>query len=519
MGKLSQQQLPVLQPQRRGGSVEGVGSRIFCCRRCSIGLSRIAKEFNFKCLLVLLLTLALSVYALFSVLPLHSNQSVFDAKESIKLRATAQAYFRLQKPASELIPHISELEDEILGEIGVPPSKVAILSMHQPGGSNWTDVVFGVLPPLLNVSMDPVVLSLLKSTLVALYLEEANLTLSNTTFGQPFSFDILKFPGGLTLIPEQNSHFGEIPDIFFNFTLNNSIDEIKENFMALNKQLRFGLHLMPDENVYIQVTNKKGSTRDPPVVVEASITSDLGRMTLQRLRQLAEIIRGSSRKNLGLDNSVFGKVKEVILSSRFNHPAHALPPSPSPSPSRSPCSSPYPSPDSSWDTGPSVSPAPGSQSDPPSPVRFHHSAPCSHCHASTPASRQALAPSPNYHSPRPPSIPNTPAPSVMHNSSNRGHSSSPSSSPTSHTNRNLSPAASSLPPPKDPKSEMPLGPSPLPVVSYVSTHGQNNGKGRDPVSSPGVLPSISESSSSVLLSSTYKICWICLLELLMLNLL
>lgn len=265
------------------------------------------------------------------------------------------------------------------------------------------------------------------------------------------------------------------------------------------------------QNVYIQVTNKKGSTRDPPVVVEASITSDLGRMTLQRLRQLAEIIRGSSRKNLGLDNSVFGKVKEVILSSRFNHPAHALPPSPSPSPSRSPCSSPYPSPDSSWDTGPSVSPAPGSQSDPPSPVRFHHSAPCSHCHASTPASRQALAPSPNYHSPRPPSIPNTPAPSVMHNSSNRGHSSSPSSSPTSHTNRNLSPAASSLPPPKDPKSEMPLGPSPLPVVSYVSTHGQNNGKGRDPVSSPGVLPSISESSSckSLITAFDFSICEFC----------
>lgn len=120
--------------------------------------------------------------------------------------------------------------------------------MHRAEISNWTDVVFGVLPSQPNVSTDPYLLTLLRSILVDLYLQGSNLTLTNATFGHPFSFNILKLQGGITLIPDKLAPpIGQIPEILFNFTLNNSIDEIRENFMALNRQLRLGLHLMPDE--------------------------------------------------------------------------------------------------------------------------------------------------------------------------------------------------------------------------------------------------------------------------------
>ncbi|XP_059648108.1 uncharacterized protein LOC132294317 [Cornus florida] len=90
-------------------------------------------------------------------------------------------------------------------------------------------------------------------------------------------------------------------------------------------------------NVYVQVTNKNGSTRAPPVTVQASVMSDMGRLLPQRLKQLAETIVGSPAKNLGLSNSVFGKVKEIRLSSYLNRTLDATPtPSPAPAPAPAP---------------------------------------------------------------------------------------------------------------------------------------------------------------------------------------
>jgi hypothetical protein len=53
----------------------------------------------------------------------------------------------------------------------------------------------------------------------------------------------------------------------------------------------------------------------------------------QRLKQIAQTIRGSARKNLGLNNGVFGKVKEIRLSSFLKDTLHAYPPAPAPAPS------------------------------------------------------------------------------------------------------------------------------------------------------------------------------------------
>lgn len=493
MGKLSHQKLPVVrqQQQRRGPTEEGgVGSSIFCCRRCSAVFNRIARDYGCKCVFVLLLSVAVFVYALFSVVHLSSKEIGYDAKDAIKISATVQAYLRLQKPVAQLLPHINELEYDIFGEIGVPSTKVAILSMHGEGLSNITDVVFGVLSDPPNVPINPVFLSVLKSSFVELFLLQSNLTLTNTTFGEPSSFEILKFPGGITLIPEQSPSIWNVPQILFNFTLNNSIYEIREKFVELKTQLKLGLDLMPDEIVYIQVTNKNGSTRDPPVVVEASITSNWGILLPQRMRQLAKKLMGSP-KNLGLDMYVFGKVKEVSLSSSLQHSLDVLPPTPSPSPS------------------PSPSPAlPFYESDPPAPVHnFPLSAPCSNSDVyapSDPSPRNDL----DYFS----------VPSPAENGPKCCSGLSPSYSPISHAHppsRNLSPRASA--PSTGPIAR--TGPSPLPTVSFHSDHGQENENGRRLASPSHSLPLISASSLYSARSSPYHTCWVCLFGLFIFHLL
>lgn len=119
--------------------------------------------------------------------------------------------------------------------------------MHQPGAANWTDVVFGVLPDPINVPINLMYLSVLRSSLLDLFLQQSNLTLTTSIFGQPSMFEILKFPGGVTIIPMQYAAIWQIPQMLFNFTLNNSISVVLENFIELKDQLEFGLHLRPYE--------------------------------------------------------------------------------------------------------------------------------------------------------------------------------------------------------------------------------------------------------------------------------
>ncbi|KAL5789798.1 hypothetical protein ACOSQ2_004686 [Xanthoceras sorbifolium] len=450
-------------PQQQSHESTNPGSSRFFCQRCSMVLSRVSKHCSLKCLVLLILGVAVFLSAIFWILPFHRAQYGFDAKDAIKLSATVQAYFRLQKPVSQLVPHIERLEYDIYEEISVPNAKVAILSMHQQGGSNWTGVVFGVLSDPINVPINSVSLSVLRSSLIELFLQQSNLTLTTSIFGQPSRFEILKFPGGITVIPSQSVSIWQITQILFNFTLNNSTSDIVENFVELRDQLKYGLHLRPYENVYVQVTNAFGSTISSPVTVQASVMSDLGSLVPQRLKQLAETITDSPAGNLGLDNSVFGKVKGVSLSSYLTHTLHGTPPTPSPSPSPELSISPYPA------LSPTYSPAPS--------PNIHHLPPCFGCEAPSPSDQN------NLHSPSPKTGP-SPAPLAA-------------THPPCPYHRPVVPPSSSPAPHSNPAHSTPMGPpklapdlSPLPEVSYGSTPSNDRGSASSPVSpSPAPSPS------------------------------
>ncbi|KAK7302446.1 hypothetical protein RJT34_13336 [Clitoria ternatea] len=340
--------------------------------------SLLLRTFSFKCIFLLILSFSAFISSLLWLIPRHTITYSFDAKDVIKQSATVQTSFRLEKPVSQLLPYIEVLEYDIYSEIALPNTKVAILSMHQSNTPNFTDVVLGVLSDPMNASINPVSLSVLRSSLVDLFLLQSNLTLTTPIFGHASIFEILKFPGGVTVIPEPSS-FWPIPEILFNFTLNNSISEVLDNFVDFKDELKFGLHLNSDENVFVQITNINGSTVAPPVVVQASVMPGYGNLLPQRLKQLAQTISGSAGENLGLDNSVFGKVKEVRLSSFLTDNLHASSPSPSPAPAPAPA----PSPELTDHSEPSVSPyrAPF----PPISPAPAEKPPCINCEVSSPA--------------------------------------------------------------------------------------------------------------------------------------
>ncbi|KAL2968815.1 hypothetical protein AAZX31_15G045900 [Glycine max] len=313
------------------------------------------RPFSFKCLFLLLLSLSALLSALFWVLPRHTITYSFDAKDVIKQSASVQTSFRLEKPVSQLIPYIETLQHDIRDEIALPNTEVALLSMHQSITPNCTDVVFGVLSDPMNASINPVSLSVLKSSLIELFLKQINLTLTSSIFGNASIFEILKFPGGLTVIPVQSAYIWQMPEILFNFTLNNSISEVLESFDDFKDELKFGLHLNSDE---------------------ASVMAGFGSLLPQRLKQLAQTITGSAGKNLGLDNSVFGRVKEVRLSSFLKNTLHASSPSPSPAPA--------PSPQLIDHSEPSTSPHHANPYSPISPAASEQP-PCFECEVSSPA--------------------------------------------------------------------------------------------------------------------------------------
>ncbi|KAJ6963876.1 hypothetical protein NC652_002239 [Populus alba x Populus x berolinensis] len=329
-------------------------SRLFLCERCSMGLSRI----SFKCVFILMLSLCLLVSALFWIFPLHSSLhsvSGFDAKDEVKLSATVQAYFRLLKPVVQLVTHIARLEYDINEEIGIPNAKVAILSMHRLA-SNWTDVVFGLIPDPVNVPINMVSLSVLRSSLIDLFLEQSNLTVTTLIFGQPSTFEIFRFPGGITIVPMQYASIWQMPQILFNFTLNNSISEVLDNFGDLKDQLEFGLHLRQFETVYVKITNENGSTITPPVTVQVSVMSDLGTLQLQRLKQLAQIITASPDTLHGTPPT-----PSPAISPSLPPAIAPFAPVNSPSPSVIPALPPQPCPQHGSATPPSNSPSGSNQ--------------------------------------------------------------------------------------------------------------------------------------------------------------
>ncbi|XP_022874056.1 uncharacterized protein LOC111392881 isoform X2 [Olea europaea var. sylvestris] len=233
------------------------------------------------------------------------------------------------KPASFLDNYVIQLENDIFEEISFPMTKVEIIHLA-PAGSNTTNVVFAV-------ESDATTRSLIRASFVSLVTRISYLHLTPSLFGDPSFFEVLKFKGGITTSPDQKAFLMQKVQIRFNFTLDFSIDQLLDNFNELTSQLKSGLHLAAYEILYISLTNLKGSTVAPPTTVETQVLLAVGiNPSKSRLKQLAITITNPHSKNLGLNNTVFGRVKQVRLSSMPL--VTDTSPSPSPSPSPAPLS-------------------------------------------------------------------------------------------------------------------------------------------------------------------------------------
>ncbi|XP_019165754.1 PREDICTED: uncharacterized protein LOC109161720 isoform X2 [Ipomoea nil] len=247
------------------------------------------------------------------------------------------ARFMLDKPDWFLEDYILQLEDDIFDEINVAQTKVDIISFETSPGLNTTTVIFAVDSDVKTMRVSPTAQSLVRANFESILVHQSNLRLTTASlFGDPLSFDVLKFKGGITVSPTQSAFLMQNQQFHFNFTLNFSIKEIQDNFDELRGQLTSGLHLAAYENLYISLTNLRGSTIDPPTIVRSQVLLAVGiKPSRSRMKQLAQTITGPHAKNLGLNNTVFGRVKQVSLSSNWTRllgGPDAGSPSPSPAP-------------------------------------------------------------------------------------------------------------------------------------------------------------------------------------------
>ncbi|XP_051151166.1 uncharacterized protein LOC127265418 isoform X2 [Andrographis paniculata] len=296
---------------------------------------RVHNFVDFRCAFVLLLAVAVTLSAVFW-LPFFHPDEYQKALDLDYAGRDIVASFMLRQPASTLEDRILQLEGDIFDEMSFSTVKVEIISLESASvRPNVTKVVFAV-------EADETAQSLIRASFTFLITRQSFLRLGSSLFGMPFSFEVLKFRGGITAIPDQKAFLVQNVQILFNFTLNSSIDEILDNFDVLRSELKSGLILSPYENLYIRLTNRRGSSVAPPTTVQSQVLLAVGiNPSKTRLKQLAQTITDSYGKNLGLNNSVFGRVKQVQLSSILQHSlggggnSSSLSPSPLPSPSPS----------------------------------------------------------------------------------------------------------------------------------------------------------------------------------------
>ncbi|KAK4272409.1 hypothetical protein QN277_020973 [Acacia crassicarpa] len=303
--------------------------------RCGCSCSAIRKFTGLRCIVILLLSVAVFLSAVFW-LP-HSDQKDLNSDAKYKDHDIV-ATFVVGKPVSLLQDNILQLEQDIFEETGVPFTKVVILSLDPYPGTNVTKVVFAFDPDGEYSEMSSAAVSLIRSSFESLVIRQSFLYLASNLFGDAFFFEVLKFKGGLNVIPPQSGFPMQAGQILFNFTLNFSIYQIQLSFEALTSQLKSGLHLTPYENLYVRLSNSEGSTVAAPTIVQSSVFMAIGiPPSKERLKQLAQTITGSHFRNLGLNNTEFGRVKQVRLSSILQHSLHggsgtAWSPSPAPLP-------------------------------------------------------------------------------------------------------------------------------------------------------------------------------------------
>ncbi|KAJ7972057.1 Hydroxyproline-rich glycoprotein family protein [Quillaja saponaria] len=279
--------------------------------RCGCRCAKIRKLIGLKCIFVLLLSVAVFLSAIFWLPPFlqFADQRDLDPDpDSLYKDHDIVASFIVRKPVSLVEDNILQLADDIFEEVAVRYTKVVILSLESISEPNLTKVVFGFDPDGKYSEMSSAAESLIRSYFKYLVVGQLPLRLTTPLFGEPSFFQVLKFKGGITIIPPQNAFLLQKVQLQFNFTLNNSIYQIQTNFNELTSQLKSGLHLAPYENLYVILSNYKGSTVNAPTIVQSSVLLAIGNTLSmqQRLKQLAQTITGSHSRNLGLNNTVFG---------------------------------------------------------------------------------------------------------------------------------------------------------------------------------------------------------------------
>jgi len=176
----------------------------------------------------------------FSPILLPSNTQKFVSQAEI------EGGFILLVPQSQIASQSGTLEKEIYNQIGVPNSKVSV-SMRPYNYTNTTYVKFGVLPDPRNTSMSIESINALRTYLIKLTLQQLNLSLTPSVFGDPLCLEILGFPGGITvLLPHNASHADSIQPIF-SITFDSTIREVRGFLEEMRSELALILQLTPDE--------------------------------------------------------------------------------------------------------------------------------------------------------------------------------------------------------------------------------------------------------------------------------
>ncbi|CAL5055984.1 unnamed protein product [Urochloa decumbens] len=202
------------------------------------------KVISAKCLSVLLLAVGGFLSPLFMLL--HLRASGGGVPDDPDIVAEIEAGFILLVPHSQIASQRGTLEKEIYNQVGVPNSKVS-LSMHPYNYTDTTYVKFGVLPDPRNTSMSKKSINTLRTSLIRLTLQQLNLSLTPSVFGDPLCLEILGFPGGITvLLPHNDSHSDSIQHIF-NITFDSTIREVREFLEEMKNELAKILQQTPDE--------------------------------------------------------------------------------------------------------------------------------------------------------------------------------------------------------------------------------------------------------------------------------
>ncbi|KAH9309931.1 hypothetical protein KI387_037842, partial [Taxus chinensis] len=215
---------------------------------CNACASSICTGKTLKCVVALVLSLTLLAFGVWS-LPFfekHSGASGGPASAS-NLQAQIQASFILQEPISVINASILKLEFAIWEEFSVPSTKVAVTSLEPSNTANSTEVIFDILPDPENTYISPYGLFWLRDTLINLVSGSYNLSLKSGDFGDVHFFELLKFPGGITIVPKQRVFPLQRVSMLFNFTLHSTISQVVENLDQLRNQLSIGLHVRPNE--------------------------------------------------------------------------------------------------------------------------------------------------------------------------------------------------------------------------------------------------------------------------------